>query len=172
MFGLTICNIRFFRRVKQTQSYGFVAYFYLGQPLTVFAANTLKPALVACVTTVVRILDVCRLSQIAKSVVVALPVDMIYLVLRPISGYVQPRKPMCQIQRIIYADSPVTVLHSAPSYLSWRTAAARLLPSKLSCIGVVAYQFAQSLCGKAHKMPLSKHDIVNVNRAVCGGQAR
>jgi len=172
LFGLTIRDIRFFRRVKQTQPHGFVAYFYLGQPLTVFAADTLKPAFVACVTTVVRILNICRFSQIAKSVVVALPVDMVYLVHRPISGYVQPRKPMRQIQRIIYADSPITILHSAPSYLSGRTAAARLQPSKLPRIGVVAYQFAQSLCGKAHKMPLSKHDIVNVNRAVSGGQAR
>ena len=60
-------------------------------------AHTFQPMLV-CAFTICSILTVCCFSQIFKTVVGFIPIDVVNLVNRHVSGYIKPSQTMCGIR--------------------------------------------------------------------------
>lgn len=158
-----ICFMRRFRRIEQTYADRFVVDFYFCQPFAVFFANAKKAAFVAWLwfTIILRVFHIRNFPKIIKSIVGSIPVDMVDLLCRPYSFLMQPCQSVRQIKSVVQSDNHISVFGYAPCFSPDAAFPPRLSPRKHACACVVVKQFAQSFWGHA----------VNINSALCGGQA-
>ncbi len=161
-FSQDIRFMRFFGSAKQTYTGRFVIDFYFCQPFAVFFANTKKTAFVAWLwlTVILRVFCVRNFSEIIKSIVGSIPVDMVDLLCRPYSFFIQPCQSVGQIKSVVQSDNHISVFGYASCLSPNAAFSTRDRPRKKPCFGVVVKQFAQSFWGHA----------VNINSVLCEGQ--
>lgn len=170
--SLAIRCIRFFRSGVQTKTRRFVVNLYFGQPFIIFFTNARKTAFIAGVSSIVRVLHVCRLAQILKSIILAVAVNVVNLIFRPFILNVKPSQSMREIERGVETNDAVSVSCNAPGYIAFAASPPAFCPSKHACFWSVANQLLQSSCRKIHSLASRIRDFNNINAVVYGGQAR
>lgn len=155
--------MRFFGSAKQTYAYRFVGNFYLRQPFAVFFANAKKTAFIAWLwfSVILSVFYAGNFPKIIKSIVRSNTINMVNLFCRPISFLVQPRQSVRQMKSVVQSDNHIPVFGYAPCFSPDAAFSPGLRPRKKPGVSVVIEQFMQSFWGHA----------VNINSAVCGGQA-
>jgi len=160
-FSQNICLMRFFRSAKQTYADRFVINFYFSQPLAVFFADSAKTAFVLAFMFVLRILGVRNFTKVDKRIVSAVSVNMVNLIDWPFTINVKPRQTMCVMQNIVEPNTDVAMLHTAANNIAYSASSPRFSPRKYAGARIIVEQFMQSFW---------RH-VVNINSALCGGQA-
>lgn len=140
MLGFKIRCLSLLRGLKQTESNGLIVAFDLGKPFTVFAPDSNKSAFVVFSTPVLCIFGVSGFSQILKSIIFTIAINVVKLFSRPISSHVEPCQSMGSVQNIIKPDDDVSVVHLTPSLFSGCTSPPGQVPCKDSRNGVIINQ--------------------------------
>ncbi len=158
-----ICFMSRFRRIEQTYADRFVVYLYFSQPFAVFFTNAEKATFVAWfwLTVILRVFCVRNFSEVIKSIVGSISVDMVDLLCRPYSFLIKPRQSVGQIKSVVQSDNHISVFGYAPCFSPGTAFSPGLSPREKPGVSVVIEQFVQSFWGHA----------VNINSALCGGQA-
>ena len=161
-FSRKIRLMGFFWRVKKTQPDGLVIDFYFRQPTFIFGANAGEPAFIdAAFLPILRIFHISRFAQIAKSVVCAVAVNMVYLLQWPLACLMQPRQPVRQMKSVIQSNGLIPISHSTPCFGPRRTTTPPSVPRKHPGFGVIVDQFTKPLGCK-----FVFHSSVNINKAM------
>lgn len=162
IFILNICFMSLFWRFKAAYAYCFVIYLYFSFPFRSFFVNASKAGSVVCSAPVLSIFCISRFAQITKTIIGSVSVYMIYLVCRPLSCHIKPRKTMCKMQNIVKPDANISITHSAASWCASSTPSPRKIPCKFAGILAIVNQNFQSI--------LSKHDhLLNDNNYINKG---
>lgn len=178
-FCFQVSGMSKFRRVKQPKI-GVFATRMADPCLPSFtaAAHTKQSAFVVYASNpMILLIDACRHdSQVRKSIVSSLPVDMVYLSSRPFAVDVQPRKAMIQIASAVNLRLQVPIAISASGNSSSPCSPSGEKPLKNTRIGIVGKQLAQAvLCdhvaphqsGKPSKVAASGDESPVPRRVSC-----
>ena len=159
MLSRQVRLIRLFRCIKQAQPNSFVVKFDLCYPFAILLANAHVATFTACLMAVLRVLGNSRFAKITQTVVRSVSVNVIYLICRPDTMYVQPRQAMRQVQNVVQSNGAVAVLHVGPSQRALPTLAARYAPRKQSRVWVVVDQLSKAVLRKFWRVHNS-HNIM------------
>ena len=148
-----------FRRGKQTQSDRSVINFYFGKPFLVFGSDARITAfVVAAFLAIMRVFNISGLTQIAKSIIRSISIDVVDLMRRPFIRHVQPRQPMREIQYVVQPNNIVPVFHTTARFPAGRATSAFCFPSKFAGVGIVIDKIAEAFGCK-----FVLHGTVNIN---------
>lgn len=137
---LQIPFMRGFWRSKSAFADATTVHHYLHQPFTLMRAYAQKARLIgfSWATHVLQVAKTVNLSQICKTVVLFVTVNVVDVLRWPFSGHVQPRQTMRQPFLVVNGNSPVAHIcrasRAAPDQIG---AAVVASPSKLACRRVV-----------------------------------
>lgn len=162
-FSRNIFLMRLFRCIEQPYADRFVIDFYFSQPFAVFFSYAKKTAFVAWswFTRVLSVFYVGNRTQIIDSIIRSVSINMVYLLCGPLTISIEPRQSMRQIQRVVQSKDNVTILGGTTRFCAYTTPTARFSPRKQAGVGGVVKKFFK---------PFWCH-AVNINSAMCGGQA-
>ena len=140
MFSFQIHSMGFLWGLKKAQARDFVVDFNFSQPFLVLLANTGKTTFVIAPFLILRVLGVRCLTKIANAVVTTVFIDMIQLLRRPNTVYMEPRKSMRGIQPIIQSNSDIPMTHQATRFAANSTLTTRKTPCERASIWIVIQQ--------------------------------
>ena len=161
VFSRQIRGVRFFGCIKQSQANRFVVQLNFGSPSIVFPTHTCVARLVVAALSILRVLCVCSLSQVAQTVVRTILVDVVKLLRGPRTVRVQPRQPMRGVQHVVHADANVAVAHSTARRIAGATTPSGFAPCKFARIRVIVDQFTESCLRKM----FGTHGLHNIKQA-------
>ena len=157
--SILIGETSLFRRVKQTQTNGFVINLDLGQPTLIFCAHARVTAfVVAAFVAVMRVLNVSRFAQIAKTIIRSIAINVVDLMRWPCVRYIQPSQTMRKVKHIIKPNYDIPVFHSATNFSALRAPTPFDAPCKHSRFRIVVDKITDAIC-----FNLILHDTVNIN---------
>jgi hypothetical protein len=150
---LQICNAGFFCRMKIAKIFWFTVYSYVGIEFATFFvnANAKKASFISfCRFSLVLTIDcLCRVAQICKSIIATNAVNMVNVVLRPLTSHVKPRKTMSKILLWGYSYFGVSkLIYISCCVASYRLTRSRYEPSENSGMRVVVQKLFKSSLGK------------------------
>ena len=157
--GITICRMGFFFGMETSKVNNFFVMFDACLPAAVTffhprkAANSFKAMFVRSLA-VCSVLPICSFSQIFKSVVCAVAVDMVNLFKRHRACYVKPNKSMGSIVLPIDFKVNISTMMKAPSFTSNANFWSRAIPIQEPCGRIIAKKFGKFImCNHAENLP-------------------
>lgn len=146
LFCLYVSSIGRFRRVKTSESNGFVVDFNFSYPFRTGFSNACKTAFVSRVfRAVLSVFSIGGFAKVAQPVVRAIPVYMIQLVRRPLTVNVQPRQPMRRVQSVVQSEYLISVLKQAACFVAQPAFFTGDRPSKNASFWIIADELKKSL---------------------------
>ena len=133
--------------LESSKIVSFAVCSYVGAPKVIFGVirNTLQSTFVGRgFFGVMHVLLPRSTSQIFNSIIVANPVDVIKLAVRPFAVVNSPRHSMCSYKNIINSNNNITRPVKARDTLSSPTLTSIHTPIKMACVRRVRKQLAQS----------------------------
>ncbi len=118
--GLKVRLMSLFWRVKSAFSDFASVCHQLHSPFALMAADAKKAAFV-CFGWAFKVLKVSKainFTQIAKSIVSFLTINMVNMIFRPIAGHVQPSKTMSKYFSVVNSNSPIPSLRRGTGFFA------------------------------------------------------
>ena len=149
-FCLDVGGMCKFWRVKNTEVSLYARHPNLRSPFSIGEINTKIPALIIFVweSLILAIGSTRYISKVANSIVRPIAVDVVNLIDRPRSVYIEPCQTMCVIENTIDHYLKMPIVPGASCLVSSHGIGFAQNPRKNSGALVVVEEFAQSLCGK------------------------
>ena len=121
-----------------------------GKVISVFKNPHNSSGLIAflCFPLILCIFCFCNISQIFKSVIGSIPIYVVNLVLRPITGHVQPSKSMAAVWLAINRRCKISLRRHAPRNTSFRDSRLFQFSRKNSCFWVVVKDLLKAGLGE------------------------
>ena len=146
--GLKIRLMSFFSGCKSAFSDSLAISHQLHNPFALVMRYAKKSAFV-CFCWAFQILQISKsihFTQIAKSIVSFLPVNMVYVFRRPFTSHVKPSKPMSKHFSVVDGNCPVSGFSARPRFSAnqfWLVSMFK--PKKISSCRVIPQKFFQLL---------------------------
>ena len=147
---LQIFLMRFFRRIKTAYAYTFAINHNLRSPFTLMSANAQQANFVGfgCGSNILQIAKPSNLSQIAKTIVCFIAVNVVYMINRHFASYIKPRQSMRQSFNIVNGNTDVASAMNRSSNFSDKVGTPVMFaPNKNAGLRVITQRLAQMFNG-------------------------
>ena len=149
-FQLQVPLMRFFGRIKAAFADALVVEHYLHQPFSLMWANAKKARLIRSggFSHVLQILGTRHFPKIAKTVVLLIPVFMVYVFDRKTSSHVQPCQSMRKLFFIVDRNRPIASVSWTSCAFAYKIRAAMMdFPNKFASFWTVLKDRADMVSG-------------------------
>lgn len=156
---LQILLMRFFRRVKSAYAYSLPISHDLRSPFSLVSANPQKANFIGFSSRpyVLQIAKSSDLSQITKTIVFFIAVNMVNMVRRHFANYIKPRQSVRQSFNIVDSNTNVTrAMDRAGNFADKIRTPAMFAPSKNAGLRIIIQRLAQMFNGKVR---FNCHDV-------------
>lgn len=161
-FSLNVGGVRFFGGVKDAEMVAAAGVPNASDKTTSVRMDAKQSgfAVDVCRTLILRVAAICRFSQVLKSVVARVAVDVVNQAVWPTPAHVKPSKPMSKVTFCVNSHAQMTGF----GVLAPENGAGFMLPTKTcgnstlkhSRVWIVSHKFTQALRGKigfSHEAP-------------------
>ena len=142
--------MRLFWRIKAAFANAFAINHNLHKPFTLVRANTQKPRLVSFgwFAHVLQIFKTGNFSEIAKRIVLLVPVFVVNMPRRKNANYMQPSQPMSKLFLVVNGNRPIPPASWTTSTFTDKIGAALMrLPHKITSFGIVVQNRSDMVSG-------------------------
>jgi hypothetical protein len=163
-FGFDICSFSGFRGIEQTQTFRYAARTYarlksvlsLGYAKTTRAVSTVRGDLV------LNVFSRRNITQIFQSVIIAVPVYVVHVILRPLAFRVKPNKAVRAITLTVDPnDAVTTIVYGSCNAANHYSTISFDAPAQDAGCQIADKQFVKAVTGKHTHSPMVLSYLVN-----------